>query len=116
APAVTLRIAYHDPCHHAHAQGIRDAPRRLLAAIPGVRLVPMADEDLCCGSAGHYNLTQPAMARQLAARKVAAMCASGAAGLATANAGWALQLRAGLRAAGERTPVRPVLALVGAAH
>ncbi len=110
------RVAYHDPCHLAHAQGIRGAPRALLAAIPGITLVPMDDEDLCCGSAGHYNVTQPAMARTLVARKVAAIRASGADLVATANAGCALQLEAGLRAAGVDVPVRHVVDLLAEAY
>ncbi len=110
------RVAYHDPCHLAHAQGIRAAPRALLAALPDVVLVPMADEDLCCGSAGHYNLMEPEVARRLVARKVEAIRASGADVVATANAGCALQLEAGLRAAGLSTPVRHVLDLLAAEH
>jgi glycolate dehydrogenase iron-sulfur subunit len=110
------RVAYHDPCHLAHAQGVRSAPRALLAAIPGVTLIPMDDEDLCCGSAGHYNVMQPAIARVLVARKVTAMCASGADVIATANAGCALQLEAGLRAVGVTIPVRHVLDLLAEAY
>jgi len=110
------RVAYHDPCHLAHAQGIRDAPRRLVAAIPGLTLVPMEDEDLCCGSAGHYNVMQPAMARRLVTRKVAAIRASGADVVATANAGCALQLEAGLRAEGLDIPVRHVVDLLADAY
>jgi glycolate oxidase iron-sulfur subunit len=109
-------VAYHDPCHLAHAQGIRQAPRDVLAAIPGVRLVPMESEDLCCGSAGHYNVMRPDMARRLVARKIAAIRASGAEIVATANAGCALQLRAGLRAAGLETPVRHVIDLLADAY
>jgi glycolate oxidase iron-sulfur subunit len=110
------RVAYHDPCHLAYAQGIRRAPRDLLAAIPGITLVTMDDEDLCCGSAGHYNVMQPTMAHQLVARKVAAIRASGADLVATANAGCALQLEAGLRAAGLPTRVRHVLDLLADAY
>ena len=107
------RVAYHDPCHLAHAQGIRRQPREILAAMPGVLLVPMEDEDLCCGSAGHYNVMQPAMARTLAARKVAAIRASCAEMIATSNAVCALQLEAGLRAAGiDDIPVRHVVDLL----
>ncbi len=116
ATAAPIRVAYHDPCHLAHAQGIRAAPRRLLARIPGLTLLPMEDEDLCCGSAGHYNVMQPAMARRLVARKVDAIRASGADVVATANAGCALQLEAGLRAAGLSTPVRHVLDLLAEAY
>jgi glycolate oxidase iron-sulfur subunit len=111
-----LRVAYHDPCHLAHAQGIRAAPRTLLRAIPGIELVPMDDEDLCCGSAGDYNLMQPELARRLLARKVAAIRASGAELVATANSGCALQLEAGLRLAGVTVPVRHVVDLLAAAY
>ena len=54
-----LRVAYHDACHLAHAQGIRAQPRELLRQIPGVELVPFAEGELCCGSAGIYNLVEP---------------------------------------------------------
>ena len=60
-----LRVAYHDACHLAHAQGIRAQPRELLRQIPGVELVPFAERELCCGSAGIYNLVEPEPARQL---------------------------------------------------
>jgi len=115
-PLPERRVAYHDPCHLAHAQGIRQAPRDLLSAIPGVRIVPMESEDLCCGSAGHYNVMRPDVARRLVARKVEAIRASGAELVATANAGCALQLRAGLRAAGIETPVRHVIDLLADAY
>ena len=114
--AGTVRVAYHDPCHLAHAQGVRSEPRRLLAGVPGVTVVPMEDEDLCCGSAGHYNVMQPAMARRLVARKVAAIRASGADVVVTANAGCALQLAAGLRAAGLSTPVRHIVDVIADAE
>jgi len=65
-----LTLTYHDACHLAHAQKIRFEPRRLLEAIPGVRLVPLPDADRCCGSAGIYNLTHPDMAGQLLERKM----------------------------------------------
>ena len=116
AATVSYRVAYHDPCHLAHAQGIREAPRSLVAAIPGYTLVPMDDEDLCCGSAGHYNVMQPAMARRLVTRKVAAIRASGVDLVATANAGCALQLEAGLRAEGLDIPVRHVVDLLADAY
>jgi glycolate oxidase iron-sulfur subunit len=90
------RVTYHDACHLAHAQGVRSAPRDLLRQIPGVELVELAESDHCCGSAGTYNLTEPAMARRLLARKVDHVLATGAAVVATANPGCALQLRAGL--------------------
>ncbi len=119
APPAALppcRIAYHDPCHLAHAQGIRRQPRALLESIAGVTLVTMADEDLCCGSAGHYNVMHPDLAERLVARKVEAIRASGADVVATANSGCALQLEAGLRAAGVAVRVRHVLDILAEAY
>ena len=71
-------IAVHDPCHLVHGQGVRDEVRTLLGAIPGVRLVPLEEADVCCGSAGTYNLTEPAMAARLQRRKLDHVAASGA--------------------------------------
>lgn len=68
-PATPLRVTYHDACHLAHGQGVRSAPRELLLACPGLELAPLPEADTCCGSAGIYNLTQPAMARRLLERK-----------------------------------------------
>jgi glycolate oxidase iron-sulfur subunit len=100
APPRPLRVAYHDACHLAHAQGVREAPRRLLATVPGVELVELAESDVCCGSAGTYNLFEPAMARRLRERKIDCIAASGADCVAAANPGCALQIRAGLAARG----------------
>ncbi len=95
-----LRVTFQDPCHLAHAQRITRQPRDLLRAIPGLDLVEMEESDLCCGSAGVYNLTQPAMALRLQRRKVGRALATGADLVVTANPGCLMQLRAGLRAAG----------------
>ncbi|MDX2168430.1 MAG: glycolate oxidase subunit GlcF [Deltaproteobacteria bacterium] len=100
APPRRLRVAYHDACHLAHAQGVRAAPRRLLASVPGVELVELAESDVCCGSAGTYNLFEPAMAQRLRERKIDHIAASGAECVAVANPGCALQIRAGLAARG----------------
>jgi glycolate oxidase iron-sulfur subunit len=106
APPTSLdcTIAVHDPCHLAHGQGVRAQVRTLLAAVPGVRLVDLAESDLCCGSAGTYNLTEPAMARRLLDRKLANVVASGADVVAAANPGCLLQMRAGALA--RRLPVQ----------
>ena len=64
-----LRVAYHDACHLAHAQGVKAEPRALIASIPGVTLLEVPEGDLCCGSAGTYNLEQPQLAGQLGERK-----------------------------------------------
>lgn len=100
-----LRIAYQDACHLRHGQGVADAPRRLLAAIPGVEVVDLDDPGRCCGSAGTYNLTQPDAAAALGRRRAADVLATGADVVATANPGCALQLRRHLRAAGADLPV-----------
>ncbi len=92
-PAVAT---YQDACHLAHAQRIREAPRTLLRQIPQLELREMERSDQCCGSAGIYNLQQPAIAAQLAADRVAAFRATGACILATANPGCSLQLAAAL--------------------
>lgn len=91
-----LTVTYHEPCHLAHAQRVREAPRTLLRAIPGVRLVELPESDLCCGSAGVYNLMEPEIAGQLLARKLDRIAATGAEVVATGNPGCLLQLRRGL--------------------
>jgi len=92
--AIERRVAYHDACHLAHAQGIRDAPRRLLRSIPGLELVEPAEWELCCGSAGIYNLRRPKAAADLGRRKAANLQATGAELIAAANPGCTLQIQA----------------------
>lgn len=100
-----LTVTYQEPCHLAHAQRVRQPPRQLLQAVPGLRLVEMAAADRCCGSAGLYNLLQPAMAAVLGREKAQAVLATGAAAVVTANPGCLLQVQAHLRQAGARLPV-----------
>lgn len=87
---------YHDACHLAHGQGVRAAPRRLLARIPGLRLEPLAESDVCCGSAGTYNMTEPEMAERLLKRKIECILATGAPVVVMGNPGCMLQIAAGL--------------------
>jgi glycolate oxidase iron-sulfur subunit len=94
------RVACHDPCHLAHVQGVRDAPRTLLRMIPGVELVELAESDVCCGSAGSYNLTEPDMARRLQRRKVDNIVRAGVTCLVAANPGCSLQIQAGFKERG----------------
>jgi glycolate oxidase iron-sulfur subunit len=89
---IELCAAYHDACHLAHAQGVRSQPRELLRAIPGLELLEPAEWELCCGSAGIYNLLQPEAADQLGARKAENLRATGAEAIAAANPGCALQI------------------------
>ena len=95
-----VAIAYHDACHLAHAQQLREEPRALLRAVPGLELRELAERDICCGSAGVYNLLQPARARRLGARKAASVTAVGAELLVSGNPGCLMQLDAALRRAG----------------
>ena len=95
-----LRIAYHDACHLAHAQGVRAQPRALLCGIPGVTLVEIPQGDQCCGSAGTYNLFEPESAREVGERKVDNVVSVAADVLASANPGCTLQIGSILRARG----------------
>jgi glycolate oxidase iron-sulfur subunit len=95
---VPLTCTYHDPCHVVHGQKIKSEPRRLLAQIPGLRVVELTESDWCCGSAGIYNLTEPEMATRLLHRKVSHVLATGAEAVVTANPGCILQIQAGLGA------------------
>jgi glycolate oxidase iron-sulfur subunit len=95
---VPLTCTYHDPCHVVHGQKIKSEPRQLLAQVPGLRLVELAESDWCCGSAGIYNLTQPEMATRLLHRKVGHVLATNAEAVVTANPGCILQIQAGLGA------------------
>ncbi|MEV4537062.1 heterodisulfide reductase-related iron-sulfur binding cluster [Asanoa sp. NPDC049518] len=93
---VALKLAYHDACHLAHAQGVRIPPRALLRGIPGITLVEPREWELCCGSAGVYNLLQPDAAAKLGKRKADNLAATGADAIAAANPGCALQITAHL--------------------
>ncbi|MEU1731237.1 heterodisulfide reductase-related iron-sulfur binding cluster [Streptosporangium sp. NPDC020145] len=95
-----LTVAYHDACHLAHAQGIRAQPRALLSAVPGLRLVEIAESSICCGSAGTYNLLQPEAARDLGDRKAERVLATGADLLVSANPGCTLQITSAVRRRG----------------
>jgi glycolate oxidase iron-sulfur subunit len=92
-----VTVTYHDPCHLAHGQRVRGQPRRLLARIPGLRLLDLADSELCCGSAGVYNLLQPDMADRLLELKMDAIARTGATTVATGNPGCLLQIARGCR-------------------
>ena len=100
-----LPIAYHDACHLAHAQGVTEAPRRLLGQIPNLNLVNIPEGDLCCGSAGTYNLEQPEIARTLGQRKAGNILGTPAQAVVTGNIGCLVQLRTHLAGAGKPLPV-----------
>jgi len=91
---VPLKVAYHDACHLAHAQQVREQPRILLRGIPELEVVDPAEWEICCGSAGIYNLVQPEAAAKLGERKAANLAATGAEAIAAANPGCAIQIAA----------------------
>ena len=102
--AEPLTVAYHDACHLAHAQGIRRAPRALLALIPNLHVVEVPDGDTCCGSAGLYNVEHPDIAAALGARKAEAILATGASAVAAGNIGCLVQISTHLTRAGAALP------------
>ena len=93
-------IAYHDACHLAHAQGVRQQPRQLLQAIPGLQLREIAEPEICCGSAGIYNIMTPEPARELGDRKAGNIVATGAQVLVTANPGCIMQVTSAIERSG----------------
>jgi glycolate oxidase iron-sulfur subunit len=107
-----LRVAYHDACHLAHAQGVRAQPRELLRQIPGVELLSFAEADLCCGSAGIYNLVQPEPARQLGQRKLQNITSVRPDVIATGNPGCTLQLMSVAAEEGRRIRVLHPIELI----
>jgi glycolate oxidase iron-sulfur subunit len=99
---IRASATYHDACHLGHAQKVREAPRRLLAQVPGLELRDLPETELCCGAAGTYNLTEPEMAGRLSRRKLANITKTGAQLVVTANAGCLLQIGREARLQGHR--------------
>ena len=112
--ALELRVAFQDSCHLAHAQGIRVEPREVLDSIPGLERVDPAEQAICCGSAGIYNLTQPDAARELGDRKAGHVLATEPDAYASANPGCLVQVSAALRRAGRPLPALHPIELVDA--
>ncbi len=103
---VPLRVVYHDACHLAHAQQVRDQPRALLEAIPELELLEVGIErDVCCGSAGIFNLVQPGAAAELGVRKARHLLDTGAEAIAAGNPGCTAQLDLHLRELGSPLPI-----------
>ncbi|ASR33895.1 glycolate oxidase [Prauserella marina] len=108
---ITAKVAYHDACHLGHAQGVRQAPRKVLRTIPGVDLVDLPEAELCCGSAGIYNMVQPEPAAELGERKAGNIRAVKPDLLVTANPGCLLQIR---RYLGDEIPMLHPVQLLAA--
>lgn len=114
--ALPITVTYQDSCHLAHGQKIRSAPRKLLRSIPGLELKEMALSDLCCGSAGIYNVVHTSMALALLRKKMDSVNATGAPAIVTANPGCMLQLRAGVRKFGRGQRVAHVVEILDEAY
>lgn len=102
------RVTYHDACHLAHAQRISKPPRELVKAVAGKNFIELPESDVCCGSAGSYNLTEPEMAARLQQRKVQNILKTGAHVVVTSNPGCILQIQAGLAQAGAKIRVQHI--------
>jgi glycolate oxidase iron-sulfur subunit len=110
--ACRAKVAYDDPCHLCHGQGVRAEPRALLRQVPGLQLVEHEGAEDCCGSAGIYNLLQPALAGEIGRRKVESLRAAGADLVVTGNPGCMLQIDSHLRDNGTAIPVRHLVELL----
>jgi glycolate oxidase iron-sulfur subunit len=116
AGRIDAAVCYDDPCHLVHAQGVSDAPRRLLEAIPGLTLRRHDDPTSCCGAAGTYNLTHPEMSQAVLARKLDSLAAADPDVIASGNPGCLMQLRAGAAARGLRARVLHPIELLDEAY
>ncbi len=111
---LSIRTAYHDACHLSHGQGVTSAPRRLLGDIPGVDLVDIPNPDICCGSAGVYNLLRPEPASELGDRKSADVRSTDAELLVAGNPGCSLQIASAMQRSGASIPVAHTAQLLDA--
>jgi glycolate oxidase iron-sulfur subunit len=112
---IGARVTYQDPCHLAHGQRVRSAPREILQAL-GVNLVEMPHSDHCCGSAGSYNITQTSLSMKILDDKMEDVASVSPEIIATANVGCMLQLRAGCARSGLRAEVKHVIDLLDEAY
>jgi glycolate oxidase iron-sulfur subunit len=101
-----MRVAYDAPCHLLHAQKVREAPARVLAAVPGLEVVSLEGSERCCGSAGLFSLIEPAMSQAVLASKLEAMARTGADVIVTGNPGCLMHIGAGALLAGLPLSVR----------
>lgn len=104
----TKLVTYHDACHLAHGQGIRAEPRELLdmlAQSGEFEVIALKEAEMCCGSAGSYNITQPEMAMQLLERKMKHIADTGAQVVVTGNPGCAMQIMLGAKKFGPKVEV-----------
>jgi len=110
------RVAYHDACHLSHAQKVTEAPRRLLAQVPGLELLEVPDREICCGSAGTYNIEQPTTAAALGERKATGIASVRPDVVALGNVGCMIQIRAHLGGIGAAIPVMHTVEVLDRAY
>jgi len=113
---LSMTVTYQDSCHLAHGQKIRSAPRKLLNAVPGLQLREMPLSDLCCGSAGIYNVVHTGMSMALLRKKMDSVNGTGAQAIVTANPGCMLQLSAGVQKFGQGQRVAHVVQILDEAY
>jgi glycolate oxidase iron-sulfur subunit len=113
---VPLRVTYQDACHLVHGQGIRNQPRQVMRQISGLELVEMKESDVCCGSAGIYNLTHPDISVQLLEQKMDHLLATGATAVVASNPGCTMQLAYGARRRGVQLRLFHVVDLLDMAY
>lgn len=113
---LALKVAYHDPCHLAHGQKIREAPRALLRQIPGLTLVPLAESDWCCGGAGSYAVLQPENSERLLARKLDHLRQAAPDVVVTGNPSCLMQIGLGLRRSGSPVELLHTMELLDRAY
>ena len=111
-----LNLGYHDACHLMHAQKVTAEPRKLLSHIGNINLINLPESELCCGSAGTYNLEQPETAQLLGRRKADNIIESGADAVATGNIGCMVQLRSSIKAMGKNIPVWHTMEILDSAY
>jgi glycolate oxidase iron-sulfur subunit len=116
ALAAPKRVAYHDACHLAHAQGVRSEPRQLLGRIPGLEVVELSDCDTCCGSAGTYNIEQPEIAKKLGERKARGVVETGASAVVSGNIGCLVQIEKHLQSLTNRVAVLHTVQVIDRAY
>ncbi len=116
ALAAPKRVAYHDACHLAHAQGVRSEPRQLLSRVPGLEVVELSDCDTCCGSAGTYNIEQPEIAKKLGERKARNVVETGASAVVSGNIGCLVQIEKHLQSLTNRVAVLHTVQVIDRAY
>jgi glycolate oxidase iron-sulfur subunit len=111
-----IKLAYHDACHLAHAQAVTEAPRQLLRSVPNLTLLEIPSSEICCGSAGTYNIEQPDVAHKLGRRKAENILTTGCDAVAAGNIGCIVQIGAHLQQLNQPLPIYHTLEILDRAY